>query len=562
MTGAGPDFGSPQYERPNRNWICGKACEGKPCRLGPDAKGRCRVTFECQPAFKTNPGEAKGRYYCMRPAEFGGPCSGGPLPDGTCAHPLAKCAPVRSLRAKRKILTLGTIILTTGLLLAGLCGPYRWRFISPGELSAPHATVNNCGSCHGAARGGLLTWADAALAAKPGPFQFHSLLVSDDLHMTAIDRNCLVCHPNQSFHEPNVVSEHSCSGCHVEHQGPALMRPTDASCLSCHANAQVMAASAALGETLPAGAFHFHPNQGRVIFDAPRPKQGFTQVMHSFAADHPEFEVISDHLKGSDTLKFNHELHLTPSRVTWQGRKLECGDCHKPDAAGVYHLKITYEENCRMCHSNQFDIHNPGLLIPHGPAVNVRAFLRTLPQQYADYAARTNGMAAHDRNQAFAQEQIKLLRADFGSGEELERNVFFNEKSFGPASRIGGAGGAGPALFPGCAYCHQVKPTANGAPEIVPTVIPDRWLVHGNFDHSKHLQSIPNLPKLDCAFCHDAAHSRDASDILLPSQKTCAICHSPAGGVASSCSTCHGYHSPKATDFAETWHKAIASRDK
>ena len=169
---------------------------------------------------------------------------------------------------------------------------------------------------------------------------------------------------------------------------------------------------------------------------------------------------IRDRLKDPDSLKFNHELHLTPSRVMWQGRKLECVDCHKPDAAGVYHLKITYEENCQICHKIQFDIRNPGLLIPHGNARNVRAFLRTLPQQYADYAARTRGTVDHARNEAFAQEQITLLRRDFASGEELERSVFFNEKRQGPALQTGGAG---PALFPGCAYCHEVRPAKGSA---------------------------------------------------------------------------------------------------
>src|SRR6058998_2314102 len=33
-----PEFNSGQYERPNQNWICGNAAEGKPCRIGPDAK--------------------------------------------------------------------------------------------------------------------------------------------------------------------------------------------------------------------------------------------------------------------------------------------------------------------------------------------------------------------------------------------------------------------------------------------------------------------------------------------------------------------------------------------
>jgi len=122
-----PDFNSSQYERPNQNWSCGKAADGKPCRLGPDASGRCRVTYECQPFLKIEPGETKGHYHCRRTAEFGGPCASGPLPNGACCRPIPKCVPVPSLRLKRKILTLCVCVLTTGFLLVALCGAFGLR---------------------------------------------------------------------------------------------------------------------------------------------------------------------------------------------------------------------------------------------------------------------------------------------------------------------------------------------------------------------------------------------------------------------------------------------------
>jgi len=141
-------------------------------------------------------------------------------------------------------------------------------------------------------------------------------------------------------------------------------------------------------------------------------------------------------------------------------------------------------------------------------------------------------------------------------------------------ARVAGSGETGPALFPGCAYCHEVRPSLNGGPQITPPLIPDRWLVHGNFDHSKHLQNIRTNPKMDCIVCHDARQSRETSDILLPSKQICAMCHSPAGGVVSSCSTCHGYHPQrkesdltrtreiKGMDSLEILRKATASRDR
>jgi uncharacterized paraquat-inducible protein A len=90
------------------------------------------------------------------------------------------------------------------------------------------------------------------------------------------------------------------------------------------------------------------------------------------------------------------------------------------------------------------------------------------------------------------------------------------------------------ALFPGCAYCHAVK-TASGSPKITQPVIMERWLAQAKFNHAKHAN-------LACAQCHDAVHSRDTADILLPAKATCVVCHSPRGGVVDTCATCHTYH--------------------
>lgn len=553
-----PDFNHHQYERPNQNWICGHAAEGNPCRIGPDRKGHCRATYECQPALEVKPGESKGRYKCTRPAEYGGPCEHGPLPDGSCSRPITNCVPVRTLRAKRKLLAISVVAFTAAVLLIGLCGPFRSRFINPGQLSSQHSTAtfaklagahggsqDTCIACHGGAHAGPHGLMKAAFSATPGPFQLRSLASMKPPPMNAIDQNCEHCHVTHSFHEPNVVRAYSCSACHREHQGSGLMpKPTDANCLSCHADAQVMQASVELGKKLPAADFDFRPTQGRVLFKAPRPENGYTELIHSFAADHPEFQVLREKLKDPDKLKFNHKLHLTsPNIPQINGHKLDCGDCHKPDAAGVYYLKISYEENCKACHSLQFDVNNPELLIPHGNAEHVRAFLRSLPAQYADFGAKQKGITDQAELQKFVQTQMAQIRERYGSGEVLERRIFFSDAHTGPVTQEAGTGPVGAARFPGCAYCHEVTPSENGAPVVSHPFIPDRWLIRGQFDHSKHF-------KIACAQCHDAVHSRETSDVILPSKATCVECHSPKGGVASSCSTCHSYHTPQKNTVA------------
>jgi hypothetical protein len=422
---------------------------------------------------------------------------------------------------------------------------------------------DNCAVCHNAARGGTTRWLAAAASARPAPWQIRALAESKPAGMTALDQNCLDCHQGHSFHQPNVVDNRSCSLCHVEHQGPGPMdAPADATCLSCHADADVMQAAITRAASLPAAAFDYRPAQGRAVFHVPRPPGGYTRVFHSFASDHPEFQIIAEKLKDPDTLRFNHELHLGSANVSAiKGRPLVCADCHQLDAAGAHFLKITYEQNCRECHSLQFDVRNPGLRVPHGDAEHVRAFLRSLPQQYADYAPATPQYAAYAAaSQAlgrqpgvedFAAEQIALLRRDFGSGEELERRVFFSDARYAPVSAPGGTTVLGAAVFPSCAYCHEVKSSAGGAPLVTDPVIPDRWMIRGNFDHSKHLVSANRAGgKIRCSECHQVEHSRLTSDVLLPSRQVCIDCHSPKGGVAESCSTCHSYHSGRKDSVA------------
>jgi hypothetical protein len=75
----------------------------------------------------------------------------------------------------------------------------------------------------------------------------------------------------------------------------------------------------------------------------------------------------------------------------------------------------------------------------------------------------------------------------------------------------------------------------DGLPRIAPVITPDRWLIRGEFHHAKHAI-------VACKECHTAATSHQTSDILIPSKKSCTECHSPQGGVAQNCSTCHSYH--------------------
>ncbi len=53
------------YARPTQKWICGKSNDGKPCKIGPDKNGQCRVDYECVPNKKAD------RWICTRTTFYG-----------------------------------------------------------------------------------------------------------------------------------------------------------------------------------------------------------------------------------------------------------------------------------------------------------------------------------------------------------------------------------------------------------------------------------------------------------------------------------------------------------
>jgi hypothetical protein len=357
--------------------------------------------------------------------------------------------------------------------------------------------------------------AASAWKADPGPMDFHKLVRGPDTGMTSIDNNCQNCHREHSLHQAHVKVAMSCSSCHVEHHGPGRMAaPTDERCVFCHGDLRKLASLS--GKTMNAAT---------------------RNLARNFESDHPSFRVRAERTRDLNTLRFNHALHLGSQTIPAlpNGQRLDCAFCHKPDAAGVYVRKVQFEKHCQSCHSLQFDPDAPNLTLPHGNPEIVSAFLRSLPRQYAELAARS-GMLNREDQEKFAQARLAGLQERFSSGEELERRVFFSNSVSSPARRVGSVSGPAAATYAGCAYCHEVKTGAHGAAEVTPPVMPERWLHHGEFDHSRHTT-------MQCVACHDAPHSKETSDVILPTRQLCAKCHGSEGGVAHSCVTCHKFHS-------------------
>ncbi len=546
-----PALNESRYERPNKPWVCGHASEGCPCRIGPGPDGSCRATTECKPTLAVKAGETKGTWTCTRPKDWGGPCVCGPLPDGTCCKAIPKCVPVRSLRARRGLIVRAFVAACVGVLLLGLASSNRERFINPAPLSSHHSGPEfarlaakagggqSCAQCHAFLATGLEKIGAEALQASRTSLSFANLIAPHPKDFSRMDHSCMKCHTTEFFHQVSVVGDSSCSTCHLEHQGAGPLPPVaEQHCTSCHGDREQMAASAAKARTLPAALFAKRVAPGIFTLATPRPVQGFTKPITAFAVDHPEFQVLREKQTDPNPLKFSHRLHLTGDRVPPVGGKpLDCAYCHQPDVSGAFMQRIAFEQNCRACHALNFDERNPGMSLPHGDAAFARAYLRSLPGQYAEHASRDLGITDNDEITTFVATQMRDLRERVHTGEDLERTVFFSGAGTGPAPRIAGLPPDARARFAGCAYCHDVTPRNNAVPLIAPPRLPDRWLLHAQFNHAKH-------STMSCTDCHAAAKSEHTADIILPSQQSCVKCHSPAGGVASHCSECHTYHNP------------------
>ena len=526
------DSNARQYARPNDNWVCGYAAEGKACRLGPDQRGTCRAASECAPVLEKKEGEAKGRWKCTR---GGGPCAEGPLPDGRCGQPPLQCSPRPTLRWWRGRITMAVVAASVATLLIFVGGFWRGNFLNRGPISYAHdgpafqelyAGTNRvhetCGACHKAAARGLRGLVAAAWHADPSPLEFHKLTRFEETKTTskAIDMACQKCHREHALHREGIPVTMGCSTCHEEHRGPARMAlPDDTRCAACHGDPDV-----------------FVETRSKIALAGFVPGPVDRGLASNFEGLHPTFRIHEYRLKDTNTLRFNHALHLTKPSVTSLsgGRAMECVQCHRPDASGDYVRGVAFEMDCSKCHSLQFDVETPELRLPHGNPEFVSAFLRSLPRQYADFAARSGVANAGEQNR-IAHEKVRRLFEHVSSGEELEKRILFSNSTIGPQRRIGTVEGAPPAIYAGCAYCHEVKANIAGKAEVTKPIVTERWLQHGEFNHRKHAT-------MACADCHNAAQSSETADIIVPTKNSCANCHSPAGGVEHSCATCHNFH--------------------
>ena len=372
-------FKTEGYQRPQQSWICGRAAEATPCPLGPGPHGQCRAVCTpyregdrffcenvsvlggqcddgplpdgscCQIPAQCKPTKQEGGWVCSR-----GRCESGPLPDGSCCLQFGTCRPVRSIRYRRKQVSVIVFALVVALLLTLAVGPMRKHVVSPGELTSPHQLAQaQCASCHDVGNGQFGDWVRAAVQ------------VPTQRNQSAL---CLECHGELGEF---AMSPHSFDPTELDRirERAEKRAPSDQ---------QPMLLSAARlfqpldGGSLACAACHFE-HRGE-DFDPTRMSDLQCQVCHTDAFEsltlgHPEF---SDYPFTRRTrLYFDHQSHFGGHFAARDQTNFACASCHETDPTGRAMLTNQYDQMCSSCHDRQIrDDGLPGIEFFALPAVD------------------------------------------------------------------------------------------------------------------------------------------------------------------------------------------------
>lgn len=517
------------------------------------------------------------------------------------------------LLRKRRWLTWSVLVAS----LAAVAFLIAWddkRAFWAGELSSSHKLFqNDCQQCH------VHQFQPAVRFAT----------FDHSLHSVSVEA-CRNCHRDiHNLDHNRYIADHdiqfidNCVVCHVEHQGDvSLSRISDAHCVNCHGGLHVKGDARS----------NFHP---QITSLADHPDFAFHRTASggSVGAEHLVNGVAKRDSEGvwadRAQIKFNHHYHLEPQGLpvppghpeyandgTFR-KKLTCASCHQPDDTGRYLKPINYEKHCAECHRLEYRTelslvgNDKSLPLPHESPTLIRSLLRDRLMAYANAFPERLQLPSDRADQPAASEprHPNKNRAATPSAEDKWTWVEDKMSRMEAAIAVRTSGDRKPAeqvdalvmptddiighIQTGCAHCHVLeRPTSavgSNNPSvpawgIVPPKIPDRWLRHSRFDHSKHTnvadifhgpavrhedEALPTNDR-SCLVCHDSRissapgikpsgtpgglrlSSKNTADILIPSIRVCQTCHTKSAAVGelkgsharSNCVECHRYHHP------------------
>lgn len=352
----------------------------------------------------------------------------------------------------------------------------------------------------------------------------------DSCHQAAFtrvqDQQCIACHQSvlhhvdTTVHKVTQLEDSRCATCHKEHNEPSsLIRQDQAMCVGCHSDlSRVTTARTEL------------------------------EKVTEFATDHPEFkaslliptatntawavkrESLSDlAIKENSQLNFSHQQHLDPAGMESPVgiQLLSCSDCHEPNVDGKAMQPIRMEQHCSSCHTLTFDESQPEREVPHGDPAMV---MQTLEEYYSkkfleDALVKKIAMGERDaRRPGNKLSKIERDRINLSARQKTDtvaRTLFERQV---------------------CVTCHEVTQINDAKPRpqwyITPVKLVEAWLPKAKFSHRSHQTT-------ECVDCHEADHSTETSDVLIPRIENCRSCHGKATAtekVASTCIMCHDFH--------------------
>ena len=375
----------------------------------------------------------------------------------------------------------------------------------------------------------------------------------------ASDAACLSCHDGPLHHATTAVaftaaSAPRCADCHVEHRGRIRLRAaSDDNCVSCHNDLKSV-----------------------------QPATGFASRIKSFGHGHPEFAALRENARDPGTIRVNHALHLKPIRSGPNGPnvQLECGDCHRTEAAATNSGDWKYADAKYIGQPVSYSLNDEVREAPSGTLAGYRPATgreRMAPVKFATACAGCHSLAfdkrfsegvPHDKTEAVHQFLVKRfteyiaghpreLREVRDPGRDLtgkpvppEVRIYATPKDW-IAARVGEAEEL--LWRKSCKQCHDIAfednarirqsrldampMSASKLPTVAHASTTLVWMPHATFDHDAHRA-------FTCVSCHEKAMtSAEASDVLLPGIATCRACHASGPEHAESrCFECHTYH--------------------
>ncbi len=338
-------FKSHRYATPNQPWMCGH--REKPCELGPNSKGKCTVTFECQPIKKGD------SWVCNRARKGSDacPCPSGPSPTGVCGQAITPCTPRPSLALclKRANWIVFTLVATIILLSFGM--EDGGHFASPGPLTQAHSQgESDCQMCHTESGTGA-------------PINWFVNSNTNLAHAGMSQLNCVKCHDyGSNAFSPHSLSQRDLIALREERGNPAEREKINPGLkLGLLRTAFDLWSPGGTQTELNCAHCHFE-HQGRT-YDLKQMSSSQCQVCHeqafpSFSNGHPSFGSYP--FTEPARIIFNHKSHFEDHFTKGDHTNASnCLNCHAVDQKGEHVNVLPFSQSCAQCHADEVSPSDP-----------------------------------------------------------------------------------------------------------------------------------------------------------------------------------------------------------